>query len=518
MQVFLRQIDKKDVGFDWRFLVLSILSAVILSLCFPKFNVFIFAWVCLIPLIHCVLNSKSVFSVIYGFAAGFVFGLISIYWMLYFLEINTRSFSNSIILSFIVWGYFGIYFAVWAGLLNFAKKYLDNVKLILFSGAVWVILEYIRTYAMSGFPINSLAYSQSIFYPIIQIADITGFYGVSFVIMAINMLLYFYLQNKNKKYLLAAGIIIGALLLYGLTRVAQFNGEYGDRKLTVGVIQPNIEQHKKWRGSYAAAILNTLRKGANSFADKNVDIMLYPETVLPRRLEESKDVQEMVRQVSRLAKLTLIGGMSDENKKKYNSVFVLSQNGQIAGKYKKRRLVIFGEYLPFRGLLSKFLKSLSSINTTGELSKEKELEVFKFGDVTLGINICSERYYPDLSRALVLKGANILTNHTNDAWFLGMATPYQNFIINTFRAVETRKNLIVAANTGVSAIINSSGKCTEKTRVGENVSFTGNVYTNNYKSLYVAMGDIFVYMCMIFVVWCLLFCILKKYQFIIKKI
>ncbi|MCL2145135.1 MAG: hypothetical protein FWH43_06565, partial [Endomicrobia bacterium] len=128
------------------------------------------------------------------------------------------------------------------------------------------------------------------------------------------------------------------------------------------------------------------------------------------------------------------------------------------------------------------------------------------------INICSERYYPDLSRNLVLQGANILTNHTNDAWFSNMATPYQNFVMNIFRAVETRKNLIVAANTGISAIISSSGRCSVKTKVEENISFTGHVYTNNYRSLYVMIGDVFVYMCMIFSILCLLFFMFKKYK------
>ena len=512
IRAFLKQLDKKDVNFNPYFLILPVLSAVLLSFSFQKFNIFILAWVCLIPLIYCVLDSKIFFAIMYGFIAGFVFNVISVYWMFPFLKINTHSFFNSLVMSGIVWIYLAAYFVIWSGLLNFAKKYLKDMQLILFSAAVWVVLEYIRTYILSGFPINLLGYSQSTFYPIIQIADITGVYGVSFLIVAINMMLYFYIKNKDKKYLVISAIVILSLLFYGLLRVIKFSGEYGDRKITIGVIQPNIEQQKKWRGNYAAAILNTLRKNAYYFADKNADIIVYPETVLPRRLEESEDVKKMMRDASRFAKLTLIGGMSEENRRKYNSVFILSQNGQIIGKYKKRHLVIFGEYLPFRGLLPKFFKSLSSINSTGELSEETELEVFKFNDVTLGINVCSERYYPDLSRNLVLKGANILTNHTNDAWFFDMATPYQNFAMNIFRAVETRKNVIVAANTGVSAIINSNGKSLVKTKVCENMSFVGNAYTNNYMSLYVITGDIFVYMCMIFSILCLLFFILKKYR------
>lgn len=466
----------------------------------------------MIPLIHCVMNSKIFFAIIYGFITGLIFNSISVYWMFPFLKLNTHSFFSSLIVSGIVWVYLAAYFAVWSGLLNYAKKYLNDIKLILFSASVFVVLEYIRTYILSGFPINLLGYSQSTFYPIIQIADITGVYGVSFVIVVINMTLYFYMQNKEKKYLIFSAAVILILLFYGLIRVNEFNAEYGDKKITAGVIQPNIEQYKKWRGNYAADILNTLRKNANFFADKNVDMIVYPETVLPRRLEESEDVKKMMRETSRFASLTLIGGMSGKNKKQYNTVFILSPYGEILGKYKKRHLVIFGEYLPFRGLLLKFFKSLYSINPTGELSKETELEVFKFGDVTLGINICSERYYPDLSRKLVLKGANILTNHTNDAWFFDMPTAYQNFVMNIFRAVETRKNLIVAANTGVSGIINSNGRCIVKTKTNENISFMGDVYTNNYKSVYVIIGDVFAYICMVFSILCLLFCMFKRYQ------
>jgi len=513
LQIFLKQIDKKDAGFEWYFLLLSVFSAILLSLSFQKFNFFIIAWFCLIPLVHCALNSKMISAILYGFITGLIFNFISVYWMFPFLKTNTLLFFNSIILSLIVWIYLAAYFAVWAGLLNYSKRYLKDVKLIVFAAAVWVVLEYVRTYILSGFPINLLGYSQATFYPIIQIADITGVYGVSFIIAVINMMLYFYMKNKDKKYLIFSVVVIVCLLLYGLVRIAEFNGKYGDKKITVGVIQPNIEQYKKWRGDYAAAILGILHKNASFFADKNVDLIVYPETVLPKGLEESEDVRQLARDTSRFAKLTLIGGMSDENKKRYNTVFILSQDGKIIGKYRKRHLVIFGEYLPFRGgLLSKFLKSLNSLNSMGELTKETESTVFKFDDITLGITICSEKYYPDLSRNLVLKGANILTNHTNEAWFLDMATPYQNFVMNVFRAVETRKNLIVAANTGISAIISSNGSCSVKTKVGENISFTGDAYTNHYRSFYVIMGDIFAYICMIFSALCLLFFIYKEYK------
>jgi len=520
MQKFLeclKQINKKDIGFNLYFLGLSALSGVLLALSFQKFNIFILAWVGLIPLIHCVLNSKRLYAVMYGFVAGLVFSIMSIYWMFPFLKMNTNSFVDSMAVSSLLWLYVTAYFVIWAVLLNYARKYLQGIKLVLFTAAAWVSLEYVRTYMLTGFPWNLLGYSQSTFYQIIQIADNAGVYGVSFVIVIVNMMLYFYLKHKNKKYLLFSAIVIACLLAYGFARIHKFDDNYGDRILKVGVIQPNIEQYQRWQSGFERVIFDTLRDNAAYFEGKNLDILIYPETVLPVRLEENTQARNFVFQTAHLANLTLIGGNLRENRQLYNTVFVL-QNGRVVGRHRKSHLVIFGEFLPFSGtLLPRFLRSLAVLNSQGELARGTELQVFEFDDIALGINVCSENFLPCLTRNLVRQGANVLTHHANNAWFLDMATAYQHFAMNVFRAVETRKNFIVAANTGISGIIAPSGRVMTKTKVGENISFAANVRTNNYKPVYVLIGNLFAQICVVFVILYLIFFGFKSFKSVRHK-
>ena len=164
-------------------------------------------------------------------------------------------------------------------------------------------------------------------------------------------------------------------------------------------------------------------------------------------------------------------------------------------KHDKNHLVIFGEFIPFRAILSKYFGILNSL---GDFSKGNYMNIFRYDNIYVGSTICSENFFPNLSRKLVLNGARILTNHTNDAWFFDSYAPYQHFVMNVFRAVENRKNIIVSANTGISALIDSVGNVINKTNINENVSFINDAYQNNIITIYDIIGDIFSYICIIF--------------------
>jgi apolipoprotein N-acyltransferase len=301
----------------------------------------------------------------------------------------------------------------------------------------------------------------------------------------------------DKKYLITAFIIISLLLIYGFVRMNQISKINNEEEIKIGVVQPNIEQKYKFKRRYIKPILYKLKQIGTKFENKNLDIILYPETVLPKHITKNKNVNDFINKISYLAEYTLIGGMDVENYKVYNSIFLVSKNGDIVDKYRKKHLIIFGEYVPFEGLISKMF---SKFITDNNLIKEIELKVFKFDKYTLGINICSENYYPYLSRELVLKGATLLTTHSNDAWCDGLSYPYQHFILNVFRAIENRKYLIVASNTGISGIIAPTGKIVKQTKNQEQVCFEEIVYTNNYITIYDKIGDLFVYLCMIYVI------------------
>ena len=182
-----------------KFVLLSVLSGTLIALSFQKFNFFCLAWFAFVPLVYCVLNSKIKYSLIYGFAAGFVCYAVSMFWMFVFLNNNLNSYLSSFIVSLLLWLYLSLYFVVWSGILSFIKKYLKSYfVLILFSASVWIVLEFARTYFLTGFPWNLVGYSQACFLPLIQIADITGIYGISFLIISVNMFLYIlFFNNEN---------------------------------------------------------------------------------------------------------------------------------------------------------------------------------------------------------------------------------------------------------------------------------------------------------------------------------
>jgi len=482
--------------YEGKCLIFSIISGVLLALSFERYNLYLLAWVAFIPLIYCIYKNNFKYSLLYGFIAGIIFSIISINWMFLFLLTNTKSFFDSFVVSIGMWLYLSVYFCIWSGIVNLIKK-LKKIYVIFFMASLWVLLEYIRNYILSGFPVNLLGYSQFKFLSIIQIADIVGVYGISFVIIIINCLLFYFMENKTKKYLVISVIIILNLFVYGNISINKFNNMKYDTELKIGVVQPNIEQKLKKNDKYKGKILNRISNCANKFEDNNkLDILLYPETVLPKRLEKYPQVRSVVKKIASHSDITLIGGKSDARRKVYNTIFVVNNSGGVINKYRKKHLVLFGEYVPFEGFLSKIFRK---INLLDNLNKNDEIEVCKFRNYVLGINICSENFYPYLSRKFVLQGATILTNHSNDAWCDGLSLPYQHFVFNIFRAIENRKYLIVSANTGISGVISPTGKIIIQTKNQEQVCFEETVYTNKYITIYDKIGDLFVLFCLLYV-------------------
>jgi apolipoprotein N-acyltransferase len=177
-----------------------------------------------------------------------------------------------------------------------------------------------------------------------------------------------------------------------------------------------------------------------------------------------------------------------------NSAFLLSPDGKIAGKYDKVHLVPYGEYVPLRKFFPFINKLVAGI---GDFRKGEGNNPIKFGNHALGILICYEGIFPELSREYKEKGANLLVNITNDAWFGRTSAPYQHLSMTVFRAVENRTFLVRSANTGISAIISPSGKIIKKTGLFERTVLRGSVKLLDRKTIYALYGDIFVYICLI---------------------
>ncbi len=490
--------------YKFKYLIFSIISGILLALSFQRFNLFFLAWVAFVPLIHCIYKNNLKYSALYGFFTGLIFNVISTYWFFLFLLLNTNRFYSSLVVSLILWIYLSLYFVVWSVFVNKIKKY-NGMIAVTISAALFAVIDYIKSYLFSGFQTNLLGYSQASFFPLIQASDIFGIYFISFLIVFVNMLLYYYFVSKNKKFILHIFLSFIVLMAYGFCRIKQFNVDYGN-KISVGIVQTVAYKDKKVY--YLNSIVERIQNNIKNLKKEHLNLTLYPETLILGNIQRDDTLKSLMNEISSFSDISLVGGTLTEQGKDYNSVFLISEGGKIFDIYRKKHLLIFGEYLPFKKGL--FFKFLSSLNRFGDRTKEIELKTFNVGNYTIGINICSENFYPYLSREFVLRGANILTNHTNNSWFNDSTLAKQHFTMNIFRAIENRKNVLISSNCGISGIIDCKGKPVIKTKETYDGNFIGEAYTNNYITIYDKIGDLFVCLCMAYIGIFLLFIIFLK--------
>jgi len=409
-----------------------------------------------------------------------------------------------------------LYLALYFGLFGLIVStcLLPTTYYVVFIPAAWVLLEYIRGHLFTGFPWALLGYSQYLNLPVIQIADITGAWGVSFLVIMVNVLVYKVIGHGSwvigkKQNLLLAILLLFLSLGYGIYKLHLSPITYHLSPIKISVIQSNISQDLKWNKSSRDFIMERYFSISNGALKDKPDLIIWPEAALPVVLEEEPSYYERAKDFVKEANAPLLfGAVTLRDNIYYNSALLISTEGQLLGKYDKLHLVPFGEYIPLRKTLS-FLETVVPI---GDFSRGREYTVFNLPTTyyplpaKFSVLICFEDLFPDLSREFVKGGAGFLVNITNDAWFKRTSSPYQHFCASVFRAVENRVFLVRAANTGVSGFIAPTGKIISL--LGD--KFGNNIFISGYESqevsvskqgnsFYTRYGDIFVTACFLFV-------------------
>jgi len=209
-----------------------------------------------------------------------------------------------------------------------------------------------------------------------------------------------------------------------------------------------------------------------------------------------------VRELAREVGIPLLVGTSEHAKftkreygsRTYNSMVLLNPDGQIAGAYRKIRLVPFGEYVPLKGL---FTWPAAIASSMGDSVAGDTPTVFRIGDVGLAATICWENIFADLVRQFVQQGARIVVNATNEAWFQDSGAPRQFLAISVFRAAEHRVSVLRVANTGISAVIDPYGRIVQRLRSpeGRDVFVAGilaaSLPVSRATTFYTSYGDVF---------------------------
>jgi len=501
-----------------RDLLLSLFSGIFLIFSFPNFDLELLAWLALVPLFFSI-EGKGLY---HSFILGFLTGVISFLGILYWIIVAVHTYGNvplilSVFILLLLVLYLSLFIGAFACLTRFVQIH-TGLRTLLFTPVLWVALEYLRSFLLTGFPWANLGYSQYLNLPFIQMADITGPYGPSFVILLVNAALFGVLHSWSKKTfpfkeaMITVVILLGSLI-YGYLRM-EATGRHmiQNPPLKIGLVQGNIDQSVKWDESFQKETLQIYERLSFKVAEQKPDLIIWPETATPFFFQDATEYWPLILDIPKKTHALLLFGTPSYKILKgkvnhYNSAYLASPSGELVGKYDKIHLVPFGEYIPMQDLLF-FIGSLGE--GIGDFKSGKEIFNFALPHGKFGVLICFEIIFPDLSRRFVKKGANFLVTLTNDAWFGRTSAPYQHFSMAAFRAVENRVFVARAANTGITGFIDPRGKILKEGGIFTEEAMSETVRLSSQKTFYTLFGDVFAWVCSGFSILIWLYALFKK--------
>ncbi len=491
-------------------IILAVISGLFLFLSFPKYGFGFMAWLALIPLFIAIQKSQSAKrALVLGFITGIVGYVGIVYWITYVVvNYGYLPLYLGIIIMLLLVCYLSIYIALFAAGVYYlrGKNYF-----CLAAPALWVCLEYLKSYLFTGFPWENLGYSQYLNAYFIQFADIFGVFGLSFIIVAVNAVIFTLLVKRTKSAFvsaLALFLILSSVYIYGYFRIENVRKSMNDAPgMEVSLIQGNIDQSIKWDELSQTKIINTYLDLSIQNSPQVGGLIVWPETALPFNYQQDSSMADQINNLPKETNAWFLFGAVNYIRSKQgtsflNSAYLLSPEGAIKGRYDKVHLVPYGEYVPMRNLFP-FIKKLTE--GIGDFSSGETYQPLVIDNKKLGVLICYEAILPHAARIYKNKSADLLVNITNDAWFGPTSAPYQHFSMALFRAVETRLYMIRAANTGISGIVDPTGRIVSKTDIFEADALRGNVKFIKIKTFYARHGDVFVVVCFsisaFFIIW-----------------
>ena len=487
--------------------ILALVSALLLTISFPKFDLEFFAWIALVPLLFAVRGTRPLKAFWLSFITGIGFFIGISYWI---LTVEEFEFVHFLPLE----AYLGFYTAIFGLAFSVVRPLYPA---FLSAPLIWVSLEYARSHAnFLEFPWALLGYSQYQNLQLIQFASITGAYGVSFLIVMVNAAIYevmtYVAGSKSidtrcwwhiSKFLVVPLVLVGVALVYGYGVIGE---PLSTETFPVSVIQANIPQVVRWEPSLREEHLTKhVNLSKEAAANRHAQLIIWPETSVQGSLTQDRTLMAIMSRLARETASYLLVGVSVRPKfgsrefkikNRFNSAQLISPDGTIVGQYNKIQLLPFAEYLPYKNIIP-WSENVTSL--AGDFMRGAEYTVFAVNGVKFGVTICWESIFPGLFRQFVKNGARFMINITNEGWFKETAGPYHFIPMNVFRAVENRVSIARAANTGISGFIDPYGRIVGRvTRGSKDVYVAGyltmSVPLSKTRTFYTMHGDIFAYL------------------------
>lgn len=479
------------------------MSGVLFAAPFVFPHVFPLSWFSLVPLFHLIRKAQtSRRAFLLGWFAGLVVNILGFYWLFYTIRIFG---GYNITFSLFIFSTLAIYSGLALGFFSLVVKICGFGPLSLYPALFWTAIEFCFPHL---FPWH-LANSQANFLTFIQTADLVGPYGTSFLLVWFNTTCYKILANlyfsKVEAGALArnAAVIASVLMLvlmYGHFRLSIVSKELSQAPvLKVAAVQGNIDVSMKGDVSLMENNLQTYKR--LTLKAQGAPLVVWPESAIEFPFPDSlPELPLKFRpQLPTEEAFFVFGGKSFRgnpsgiNAELFNSAFLTDSRGRILARYHKQVLLMFGEYVPFFSFLSRM--QLTPENSGVFSAGTGPLTLDLPNGVRLAPLICYEDLMPEVAREFVArKGAMLLINVTNDAWFGNTAAPWQHARLAQWRAIETRRAMVRATNTGLTSVINPMGELVESIPAFTPGVLTSDVPLMEVKTFYVRFGDWFAWL------------------------
>lgn len=361
----------------------------------------------------------------------------------------------------------------------------DSWRLLLVAPAAWVSIEWLRGWALSGFPWLAVGYSQ-IDSPMAGWVPLIGVYGTSVLTVLSSAALMATLVEQSRRRWLYAGVVILPWIVGAAIQHIQWT-QPTERSLRTTIVQGGVSQDRKWLPEQFQPTLGLYRNSLLEHEDS--DLIVWPEVAIPSAIDQVEDYLGLLKSDLQAQPKTILFGILERNlesQQVYNSVVMI--DGRKRQVYRKRHLVPFGEYFPVPDFVRQWMRLMSlptSDMSTGD--DEQPLLDSRSGN-KLAVAICYEDAY-GAEQLYALPEATVLINVSNDAWFGDSIAPHQHLEIARMRALEAGRYVVRATNNGVSAFIGPKGKLLRTAPQFEYATMTMDVIPHTGATPYVRTGN-----------------------------